>query len=676
MTEDQLSQPGGPARRAGVRAAAAAASAEVAWRARDQVLRTLWWPRRVRPGQLRSYRLPAGKRTFAAVLPPGTALCVPDEARAAVIDGAERLLRGEWDVLGVARNDLAQPDWFRDPVTDRRLAQDRYAFGIDCRGDDQAGGIRQIWELSRLHHLTLLATAWFLTHDERYARTVADHLGSWWRENPFLSGVNWTSGAEIGIRLISLAWIRRLLDEWPGAAGLFERDALALRQIRWHQQYLAAFPSRGSSAGHDAIAEAAGQLVASCAFPWFRESARWRRKSALVLERRLIRDTFLSGTGREPASDSACFVAGLGFVAAVEAGASGHPLRPDAWARLCALADSAAALVDARMRPPRQGDSEEGCGLLLDPPTPNPRPPMLALAEALVGRQDWWPRFPADAASSLVGALAGSRCQVEGRPSRRPSRFADAGITLLRTSGKDEIWCRCDGSPHGYRGVAGRSGADALAVEVRYAGVDILANPGTLCRSGDDGPFAGGRAAHAREIELLDDGDIARWTAEHDEYAALDRSARHRRSVLLDRASRSIDIIDQIDGGRYGIRLAFLLGPDVRAKLEESCAVLDWPTASVPGAARLELPPELRWSLHRGKAGAILGWHSQTPGHRGPAVTLLGCGHCVPGLPLITRLEFLEAGKSRKSAVSRQAISWTSSVVLSDKAPEIQAEAR
>lgn len=687
MTEEQISPPGGPARRVVVRRAvvraAAAASAGVAWRARDQVLRTLWWPRRVRPGRLRSYPLPAGERSFAAVLPPGTALCVPGEARAAVIDSAERLLRGEWDVLGVARNDLVQPDWFRDPVTGRRLAQDRYAFGIDCRGDDPAGGIRQIWELSRLHHLTLLATAWFLTHDERYARTVADHLRSWWRENTFLSGVNWTSGAELGIRLISLVWIRRLLDEWPGVAGLFERDGLALRQIRWHQQYLAAFPSRNSPAGHDAIAEAAGQLVASCAFPWFRESERWRRKSALVLERRLIQDTLRPGAGRAPASDSVCFVVGLGFVAAAEAGASGHPLRPDAWARLCALADSAAALVDARMRPPGEGDTEERCGLLLDPPTPNPRPSMLALAEALVGRQDWWPWFPADAASSIVGALAGSRCQVEGRPSQRPSRFADVGITLLRASGKDEIWCRCDGSPHGYSGIAGRAGADALAVEVRYAGVDILANPGTCCRSGENGPFAGGRPAHAREIELLDDGDIARWTAEHDEYAALDRSARHRRSVLLDRASRSIDIIDQIEGGRYGIRLAFLLGPDVRAELGESCAVLDWPAASAPGAARLELPPELRWSLHRGEAGAILGWQSHRPGYRGPAVTLLGCGHCVPGLPLITRLEFLEAGKSRKSAVSRQAISWTTSVVLSDKpvvrpdkASEIQAEAR
>ena len=73
------------------------------------------------------------------------------------------------------------------------------------------------------------------------------------------------------------------------------------------------------------IAEAAGQLVASCAFPWFPESERWRRKSALLLERELIRNTFPSGIGRELASDYQCFVAELGFLAAVEAEVSGSP---------------------------------------------------------------------------------------------------------------------------------------------------------------------------------------------------------------------------------------------------------------------------------------------------------------------------------------------------------------
>ena len=200
----------------------------------------------MRPGQLAvDTPPPAGEREFAVILPPDTAARVRGEARAAVLTSADRLLRGEWEVLGVVRTDLVLADWFLDPVTGRRSAQDRYAFRIDHRSEEQVGNVKQVWEISRLQHLTLLATAWFLTHDERYARRVADHLRSWWRENPFLSGVHWTSGIELGIRLISLAWIRRLLDDWPGVADLFERDALALRQIRWHQQYLAAFPSRG-----------------------------------------------------------------------------------------------------------------------------------------------------------------------------------------------------------------------------------------------------------------------------------------------------------------------------------------------------------------------------------------------------------------------------------------------
>jgi hypothetical protein len=652
--------------------------AEVAWRVRDQAVRLWWWRRQARPGRVDADApQPTGERHFAAVLPPGTAERISGEARVAVLDSAERLLRGEWEVLGVVRTDLVRPDWFLDPLTGRHSVQDRYAFHIDHRSEQQVGNVKQVWELSRLQHLTLLATAWFLTHDERYAYRVADHLRSWWRENPFLSGVHWTSGIELGVRLISLAWIRRLLDDWPGVADLFERDSLALRQIRWHQQYLAAFPSRGSSANNHVIAEAAGQLVASCAFPWFVESERWRGKSALLLERELIRNTFPSGIGRELASDYQCFVAELGFVAAVEAEASGHPLSTATWERLCAMADSAAALVDERLRPPRQGDSDEGRGLVLDQPVVNRWPSLLALADALVGRLDWWPRPPADAGSVIVGALAGTKQDIGGRPGRRPSRFADAGVTLLRTSGEKEIWCRCDGGPHGYLSIAAHAHADALSVEVRYAGIDILADPGTYCyhgerawrsyfrstlahntaelagrsQSSERGPFMWARHAQAREVEVIDDGDIAMWTAEHDGYASLDPPATHRRSVLLDRASRSIDIIDLIEGGSHDIRLAFHLGPDVQAELDGSCAVLCWPGPSTAGQARLELPSALRWGLRRGETDPILGWYSLGLGRRIPAFTLVGSGRCLTGALLATRLEFIEAATSSETAV-------------------------
>jgi hypothetical protein len=678
--------------------------AEMAWRARDQARQLAWSRRQVRREQVPAAGSPpAGERRFATVLPPETAARVPEDARKAVLAAADQLLRGEWEVLGVARTDLVLPDWFLDPVTGRRSAVDRYAFRINHRSEEQTGNIKQVWEISRLQHLTLLATAWFLSQDESYAQRVADQLRSWWRENPFLSGVHWTSGIEIGIRLISLAWIRRLLDSWPPVADLFENNALAVRQIHWHQQYLAAFRSRGSSANNHVIAEAAGQLVASCAFPWFGESERWWRGSAQLLERELIRNTFPSGIGRELASGYQCFVAELGLVAAIEADAADRPLSPAAWQRLCAMVDSAAALLDERLRPPRQGDEDEGRALLLDAPAPNRWPSLLALGEALFGRLPWWPRAPADANSAIVGALADRTRDIAGRPAERPSRFADAGITLLRTAAgrSPEIWCRCDGGPHGYLSIAAHAHADALSVEVRCGGVDILADPGTYCyhgeplwrsyfrstiahntmeldghnQSSDGGPFLWLHHANARELDVFDIGEVARWTAEHDGYMSLDPPTLHRRSVWLDRESRSVDIIDQIDGGSHDVRLAFHLGPDVHAEFDGINAILRWADGVRPGAARLELPGGLRWSLHRGENGPILGWYSSGLGRRVPTVTLIGRGRSAPDEPFNTRLEFVDLGTAAESAFTRPTVSWCPSDALAGAEPIIHAEA-
>ncbi len=651
--------------------------AEALWRARDQAVRAAWSGRQVSRAQLSAGQAGAaaglaGERGFTAVLPPQVACQVPEAAKKAVLAAADQLLGGEWEVLGVARTDLVQPDWFRDPVTGRQAPADRYAFRINHRSEAQTGNVKQVWEVSRLQHLTLLATAWFLSHDEAYARRVADQLRSWWRENPFLSGVHWTSGIEIGIRLISLAWIRRLLDDWPDAGSLFEHDQLAVSQIGWHQRYLATFRSRGSSANNHVIAEAAGQLVASCAFPWFADSDKWRRRSARLLERELIRNTFPSGIGRELASDYQCFVAELGLLAAVEAAAAGHPVSEACWQRVCAMVDGGAALLDERLRPPRQGDGDEGKALLLDAPAANRWPSMLAVGAAVFGRLDWWPRTTADAASTLTGALMPGTRQVSGRPEARPWQFPDAGITLLRSTGErdPEIWCRCDGGPHGFLSIAAHAHADALSIEVRYGGVDVLADPGTYCYHGEPawrsyfrstiahntveiagrsssaegGPFLWLRHANGRELAASDIGDAVEWTAEHDGYASLDPPAAHRRCVRLDRASRTIDIVDEVAGG-HDVRLAFHLGPEVDAELAGSLAVLRWPGTSAPGAARLELPASLDWTLHRGQTEPILGWYSAGLGRREPAFTLLGCGKPAAGAsaaPLTTRLEFLD----------------------------------
>ena len=348
--------------------------------------------------------------------------------------------------------------------------------------------MKQVWELSRHQHLTVLAAAFFVSGDARYAERVDEQLRSWWAENPFLSGIQWTSGIEVGLRLIAWVWIRRLLDAWPAVSGLFERNEVAVRQIGWHQQYLAGFRSVGSSANNHVIAEAAGQLVAACAFPWFDDSNRRRADAAALFEREIAHNTFASGVNRELASEYHGFVAELAYCAALEADAAGVALDGETWQVICRMTDAAAALTDAAAQPPRQGDGDDGYALRVDGPDDGHGTveagrwaPILALGTAVFGAPAWWHPVEPTVLSTLVGSLRREPRCVPGRPTSRPAHFPDAGITLLRSAhsgGEGEIWCRCDGGPHGFLATAAHAHADALSIEVRHGGVEILADPG------------------------------------------------------------------------------------------------------------------------------------------------------------------------------------------------------
>jgi hypothetical protein len=632
---------------------------ELVRRTRDSGRRTAWAYQQVRPGQGAEVHLPLRKElTFDTTLPQHTPFDVPEEARKAVIETADAIMAGHLEVLGVDRTDLQKPDWFRDPITGRRSDPAQYVFKLNHRNEQVVGNIKQVWELSRHHHLTQLAAAWYLTHDDTYADRVADHLNDWWRSNPFLSGVHWASGIEIGIRLISWTWIRRLLNDWPEVTELFEHNELALRQLYWHQRYLAAFQSHGSSANNHVIAEAAGQLVGACAFPWFTKSARWRADAAALLEKELDANTFPSGVNRELATDYHRFVAELGLYAALEADSAGHPLTQRTWALLTRTVDVAAAIVDNTLRPPRQGDDDEGMVLVLDPPNLSDWSAFVSLGAAVVGRAPWWPESAATVTSVLAGALAKS--PQPDRSAERPDHFEDAGLTILRSRDSGpEIWCRADAGPHGFLSIAAHAHSDALSLEVRVEGVDVLADPGTYCYHGEEewrnyfrstiahntvevagaeqstwgGPFLWLRGATGMVRRYAVEGDVVSWEAEHDGYRAGEVPVTHRRTAVLDDGVLQVE--DRLDA-TADVRIAWHLGPDVNAALDGNTGRLQWPT----GSAVVELPAGLSWSAHRGGDDPLLGWYSPRFGHKVPITTLVGSGALDPGSPATSTFRF------------------------------------
>jgi heparinase II/III-like protein len=604
--------------------------AEVVGRVRD-----VGWQRRLRGAGDRPVT-PLAERRFRATLDPGTLAAIPDDAAARLVGTADRIMAGEGRYFGVPRRDLVNPDWSLDPVSGRHAPLTEYTFDIDHRDETVVGDIKQVWEPSRHQHLTVLAAAHARTGDDRYAHRVADHLKSWWAANPPLRGVHWRSGIELGIRLISWVWTRRLLDGWAGAAGLFEENPEALHQIWWHQHWLATFPSRGSSANNHVLAEAAGALAAACAFDWFAESARWRDDARTALDTHLRRNTFDSGLNRELATEYHGFVLELVLAAAAED--AGLPT--STWHTVRRMTDTLASIVDEMLHPPRQGDGDDGYGLILDGDGTDRWASLLATGAALFGACDWWPKSTVDVRTTLLAALAQPPELPDDRPVARVDHFADAGLTILRRNG---IWCRCDGGPHGFGGIAAHAHADALSIEVRHRGVDILADPGTYCyhtepewrryfrsslghntleldgtdQSGSGGPFLWTRHATAHVLVAhTPPSGVARWTAQHDGYRV-----PHVRTVELD--DTELRIHDRVaDTVRHPCRLAFHLGPTVHIELDDAEARLTWPG----GAATLDLPAGLFWRAHHGETTPPLGWYSPGFGRKVPTTTLVGTG--------------------------------------------------
>ncbi len=410
--------------------------------------------------------------------------------------------------------------------------------------------------------------------------------------------------------------------------------------------------------------------MAALAFNWFEQSNQWASMAAKLLEHELAKNTFSSGVNKEMAFAYHGFVAELGLLAAVEADHAGRPLTDRTCQLLCNMVDVVAASVDVALRAPRYGDGDDGMGLVLDPAA-NRWESLLSTGRALFGSPHWWPASAPGATSTALAAMSTKRRQCE-RPARRPCHFQDAGLTIMRTSFSEgpEIWCRCDAGPHGFLSIAAHAHADALSIEVRHGGVDVLADPGTYCYHGEPtmrsyfrstishntlelggqdqstsgGSFLWARHARARLIELRcdDDGNAVIWSAEHDGYEVLQPPATHRRTVSFLGAERRLEILDEIDtSGEHPFRLAFHLGPAIRATISGGTVELKWTNpAGQDGLATIQLPSLGTWRLARGETKPMLGWYSPRFGEKQPSVTVVGEGACAGRAHFRTHVEF------------------------------------
>jgi asparagine synthase (glutamine-hydrolysing) len=570
--------------------------------------------------------------------------CVPrvenqDEAdRAAVLAEADEYLAGRYRLLNVEFEE-PEMDWHLDPQSGVS-APLKPSMGIDVRDARAVGNVKNIWEKNRHQHLSLLAVAYALTGDARYAQEVERQLLSWQRANPVLVGVNWSSGLEMGLRLVSWVWVERLLRGSEQHERLFGRDGAMWSTIYRHQWLIERTRSYGSSANNHLIGEAAGLFMAASAWSWWPESERWERLGRDILEEEAVAQTFESGFSREQAYAYHVFTAELLLVAAAEAVAAGKPMSERYLTRIGKMAETASSLQDVRGGTPTYGDADEAVAIQLEGSDASRLAVVARLASALTTASIAEPR--------KRGGRLTTRLLVPNSLVERPfgadvpgsEAYPDAGLYVLAAcrGDADEIRCLADAGPLGYLSIAAHGHADALSFTLTVGGTPVIVDPGsyaygyegwrkyfrstaahnTIVVDGADqsvqaGPFMWTRHAKCRVLEWEETPLGARLVAEHDGYQK--DGVTHRRTLELD--ARDLSVSDELLGlGRHRVSWHLHFAPECEVRLDESTCIVLEPHLEIA------LDPRLKWRLIRG--ADRLGWYSPGFNVKQPTATLEG----------------------------------------------------
>lgn len=571
-----------------------------------------------------------------------------------VIERAERVLKGSFDLLGLRGLDFGSPvDWHLEPLARVRAPLVHWSR-IDFLDPKVSGDKKFVWELNRHQFFQTLGRAYWRTGDERFAEGFARHAAEWAGANPPKLGVNWASSLEVAFRSISWLWALHFFRSSP---SLTPRLFLVLSKFLYLKaRHLETYLSTYFSPNTHLTGEALGLYYLGTLLPEFGEAARWRATGRRILLAELDRHVRPDGVYFEQSTYYQRYTADFYTHFALLARANGDDLNGEGFGarvaqKLTALLDHLMYLTRPDGTTPFVGDDDGGRLVALDERQPDDFRAALSNGAALFGRADY--KFVAGVAPEETLWLFGPEGlerfdSLDAREPVQHSRaFTDGGYYVMRDgwdAGSNYMLLDC--GPHGAREAGfGHAHADALSFDLAARGRTLLVDPGTHTYTGSreerdrfrstaahnaltvdgesssvpgDGPFKWASVARAKARRWISSRSFDFFEGSHDGYKRLDAPVDYARAVLfvkgdywvvLDRVRPAAQDARGGGGAEHLYETHFHFAPGAEPSLEERGEAF---ALRVSGESALEiLAPRRDGSWERGA-----GWVSRCYGAR------------------------------------------------------------
>jgi hypothetical protein len=556
---------------------------------------------------------------------------------------ADNVVAGRYDLLGYRgltfnfSQATAAIDWHRDPVHGRRAPQ-RFWSRVPYL-DPACGDHKVIWELNRHQHWLTLGRAYWLTGELRYRDRCVFELTSWLDANPPLTGINWASMLELGLRSLSWLWMLAFfaddgaLDESPWIVDLLLAVDRQLTQIERNLSYY-------FSPNTHLLGEALALYVAGRSLPELRRSPQRETLGRRVLFEEISRQIAPDGGHCELSTHYQRYTLDFYLLALIVARITEDVAVAEFEQAVARLACATRLLADDQGRLPHLGDDDGGALFPIAGRAPDDVRDSLAVAAALLGQPDLEIGPPPEETCWLLASpgLAPNPRQssVKRARLRRSGALTDTGYYVSRSGRGDHLVV--DGGAHGYMN-AGHAHADALSLSLTVAGTPFLVDPGTGCYTVDTairdrlrsshmhntlvidgrsqsiarGPFSWRHTATSRVRRWRTHGAFDYFEGEHDGYAPLE----HRRHILMLRGDLLV-VADLVRGpGRHTAAVHWHVDPQwtvqsrghsVMFRTERMCCQLAVPIGNVE---QFTADPE-----------SGLGWHAPVYGNLRPMTSL------------------------------------------------------
>ncbi len=185
-------------------------------------------------------------------------------------------------------------DWLTNPLTGYHYDASKHWTEI-LDFSPEAGDIKYVWEKSRFTFLYDLIRYDFHFQEDQ-SELVFGEIGSWIAANPINQGPNWRCSQEISLRVLN--WTLALHFYQCSHTLTDERFAHILHSIYWQMRHVAAHIhfSRRVVRNNHALTETLALYAVGQLYPFFPESAHWKKDGKRWFEQEIAYQIYEDGT--------------------------------------------------------------------------------------------------------------------------------------------------------------------------------------------------------------------------------------------------------------------------------------------------------------------------------------------------------------------------------------------